>query len=151
MIEPPTVKKPSSSFLSRMRSPRKASKAASSGDDDPSGPTSSKQMLKDQYNAYNAIKDHDKQVKEVEQQNQQMQQKRSKAEAWLIKKGYSKEAAKDHAAATVLQVYTAPCSLPSRCHIHYSVRIRAITCTPLYDRTHGHPGALGIRGPFQWL
>ena len=154
MIEPPTVKKPSSGFISRMRSPRKSSKQSSDGDDDLSSSKttkSEKQLLKDQYNAYSENKNHDKHVKEDEQQNQAVQQKRSKAEAWLIKKGFSKEAAKDHAAATVLQVYTALCNLPSRCHIHHSVRISAMVCTPLYHRTRGQPGALGIRDPLQWV
>ena len=149
MIEPPTVKKPSSGFLSRMRSPRKSSKQSSDGDDDLSSSTSSKLLLKDQYNAYSENKNHAKHVKEVEQQNQVLRQKQSKAEAWLIQKGFSKEAAKETAAATVLQVYTALCNLPSRCHIHYPVRISVMICAPLYHRTHGQPGALGIRDPLQ--
>ena len=131
MIEPPTMKKPSSNFLSRMRSPRKSSNASSPGDDDPSSSrkqphkdsSSRKQLLKDQYTAYSEKKDYDRHVKEVERQNRKNQEKQSKAEAWLIKKGFTKEEAKRNAAATVLQVYTALCNLPSRCHIYYSVRM----------------------------
>ena len=151
MIEPPTIKKPSSGFLSRMRSPRKSSKQSSDGHDDPSSSTSSKQLLKDQYNAYSENKNHEKHVKEVEQQNKVVQQKRSKAEAWLISKGFSKEAALEYAAASVLQVGAALCNTPSRCHIHYPVRISVMVCPPLYDRTHSQLGALGIRDPLQWV
>lgn len=111
MIEPPTMKKPSSNFLSRMRSPRKSSNASSPGDDDPSSSrkqphkdsSSRKQLLKDQYTAYSEKKDYDRHVKEVERQNRKNQEKQSKAEAWLIKKGFTKEEAKRNAAATVLQ------------------------------------------------
>ena len=125
------MKKPSSNFLSRMRSPRKSSNASSPGDDDPSSSrkqphkdsSSRKQLLKDQYTAYSEKKDYDRHVKEVERQNRKNQEKQSKAEAWLIKKGFTKEEAKRNAAATVLQVYTALCNLPSRCHIYYSVRM----------------------------
>lgn len=142
MIEPPTMKKPSSNFLSRMRSPRKSSNASSPGDDDPSSSrkqphkdsSSRKQLLKDQYTAYSEKKDYDRHVKEVERQNRKNQEKQSKAEAWLIKKGFTKEEAKRNAAATVLQVYTALCNLPSRCHIYYSVRMGSMVCTPLYHR-----------------
>ena len=136
------MKKPSSNFLSRMRSPRKSSNASSPGDDDPSSSrkqphkdsSSRKQLLKDQYTAYSEKKDYDRHVKEVERQNRKNQEKQSKAEAWLIKKGFTKEEAKRNAAATVLQVYTALCNLPSRCHIYYSVRMGSMVCTPLYHR-----------------
>lgn len=65
--------------------------------------SSRKQLLKDQYTAYSEKKDYDRHVKEVERQNRKNQEKQSKAEAWLIKKGFTKEEAKRNAAATVLQ------------------------------------------------
>ena len=157
MIEPPRLKKPSSSFLSKIRagqSPRKASKE-SIASDDPSFQslerTSTKQVLKDQYNAYHEIKKYENHVKEVEQQNGELQQKREKAEAYLMKRGYSKQAAKDHSAAIVLQVCTAPCRLHHWWHALYSVRIGAILCTPLHLCHPRQPGTLGVRDPLQWM
>ena len=121
-IEPPTMKKPSAGFLSRMRSPRRASNP---GDDDPKSPQNRKLAAKEQYKAYQENKAHEKHAREVEEQNRKLAAKQARAEAWLVKKGYTKEAAREHAAATVLQVYTALCNLPARCYIHYSVRISA--------------------------
>ena len=122
-IEPPTMKKPSAGFLSRMRSPRRPSNPA---DDDPKSPQNRKLAAKEQYKAYQENKAHEKHAREVAEENRKLETKRARAEAWALKKGYTKEAAREHAAATVLQVYTALCNLPARCYIHYSVRISAM-------------------------
>ena len=121
-IEPPTMKKPSAGFLSRMRSPRRPSNPA---DDDPKSPQNRKLAAKEQYKAYQENKAHEKHAREVEEQNRKLEAKQARAEAWLVKKGYTKEAAREHAAATVLQVYTALCNLPVCCYIHCSLRISA--------------------------
>ena len=121
-IEPPTMKKPSAGFLSRMRSPRRPSNPA---DDDPKSPQNRKLAAKQQYKVYQENKAHEKHVRELAEQNRKLETKRARAEAWLLKKGYTKEAAREHAAATVLQVYTALCNLPVCCYIHCSLRISA--------------------------
>lgn len=84
------------------------------------------QSIKEQYNAYTEKKADEKHEMELEEQNRKLASKRARAEAWLMKRGYTKEAAREHAAATVLQVYTALCNLPARFYIHYSVRISAM-------------------------
>ena len=116
------MKKPSAGFLSRMRSPRRPSNPA---DDDPNSPQNRKLAAKEQYKAYQENKAHEKHARELAEQERKLATKRARAEAWALKKGYTKEAAREHAAATVLQVYTALCNLPARCYIHYSVRISA--------------------------
>ena len=117
------MKKPSTGFLSRMRSPRRPSNPA---DDDPKSPQNRKLAAKQQYKVYQENKAHEKHVRELAEQNRKLETKRARAEAWALKKGYTKEAAREHAAATVLQVYTALCNLPARCYIHYPVRISAM-------------------------